>query len=69
MEYIIQIVSAVIVGGMLVGCSSPSAAYHCNLTGKDFAKCCCTQKEGKQYCNEAQKFVEQCCCTTKEGKM
>jgi hypothetical protein len=61
--------AALTAAGLLAGCASKSAAYHCNLTGKDFDKCCCTQKEGKFYCNEAQKLIDKCCCTMKEGKM
>ena len=56
---------------VVVGCTAGNSgkAYHCSLTGKDFAKCCCTQKEGKLYCNEAQKLIDQCCCTNMDHKM
>ena len=56
---------------LMVGCSAGQRGktYHCSLTGKDFAKCCCTKKDGKLYCTEAKQLVDQCCCTTKDGKM
>jgi len=55
--------------GLLAGCGTMGgAAYHCGLTGKDLAACCCTKQKGRLYCNETHRFIDRCCCTTKETK-
>ena len=75
MKHILKSLCAVTAAGLLVGCASRGAGaggtanYHCTLTGKDMAECCCTKKDGKLYCNETQKFLEKCCCTGMEHKM
>ncbi len=65
MKHVIQTLCAVTAMGLLVGCATTGDKYHCGLTGKDMASCCCSKKDGKLYCNEAKKFVDPCCCTTK----
>ena len=72
MKYVTQILGGLAVATLLAGCSTSrtgASNYHCSLTGKDLAECCCTKKEGKLYCNEAQKFVDPCCCAKIEHKM
>ncbi len=68
MKNLIKTLSAVSTLGLLLGCASSkggadSAKYHCSLTGKDLAECCCTKKDGKLYCNETKQFIDKCCCT------
>ena len=74
MKNIIKTLCAVSTAGLLLGCASNrggagATTYHCSLTGKDMAECCCSKKEGKLFCNETQKFVDQCCCTNVKHKM
>jgi len=67
MKNITKILGALAIAGLLAGCSTSrttaSRSYHCSLTGKDYAECCCTKKDGKLYCNETHQFVDKCCCT------
>ena len=72
MKKLIKTLCVVTAAAALAGCASSAnhaRTFHCNLTGKDLAQCCCTKKDGKLYCNETQKFVDPCCCIIVEPKM
>jgi hypothetical protein len=42
--------------------SAAAPKLTCTLTGKEVAKCCCVEKDGKQFCTLAKKTIDKCCC-------